>query len=129
MNRRNFLTAALTTTAAGLLIPKHTPGVEEFAAAQGESIALVRPHVEHGIVDASDMFVYNKEGRPIGIIADIRVDQPKIDVTPLGASERQYMPGLRRVELTVVVSGQISVAVGRDGKTYRHAIDPHGLNY
>lgn len=122
MNRRNFLTAALTTTAAGLLIPKDTPGVEEFAATEGESVALARSLSDRWRPIYADTFVYNKEGQPIGIVKEINSYSEPMDMTMAGASHRHLIPGITHTEMTVVVQGILTTVVGRDGRRYHHIV-------
>jgi hypothetical protein len=107
MNRRNFLTGAITTTAAGLLIRADEPLVQAFAPVLDEPAMLTRmpPPVNPNFF-IYGMEVYSKEGHFLGHVRDVSIHREMHDATSWGGP-RTAVPGLSWFEFLVVSTGNM----------------------
>ena len=105
VNRRNFLTGALTTTAAGLLVKATTPGIEAFAPQPDEAVTLIRPNSPSVLY--SGVMVFDGYGHPLGFITKVDHEYDQMDVSQArDGSTRRFENGFHRATyLTVQVSG------------------------
>lgn len=117
MDRRSFLKGTFGgVSAAGALILTATPAdVAKFATETplGTPVASSTLQTkEFGLPDYGE-FVFNSQGMPIGVVTSINMYQDSVDVTMSHHENRQYMPGLKRIELSVSVIGNALVGHGK----------------
>lgn len=105
MNRRNFLKGTLVgVTAATALVQLASPGEVEALQALATAdphLMLGRPDIEgvpSSMMETPEVFMYvGGKLVCVGTLVDLKVTHSQMDVTPLGAENRQFMPGMRRL--------------------------------
>jgi hypothetical protein len=112
MNRRSFLTGTLVAagTVAGTALFTAIPlEVEAFGKPLlGPVTMMGRTLTLDGFAQAGEL-VFNHKGDVIGVIDQMTVTRPMVDITGVGASWGSYTSGLLRVEYHVVGTGPVKV--------------------